>query len=466
MKHFSSILSALACSLLLLTASCNEPTILGSDLVAEDSADIHATDTFGIVATTFFKDPPLTYIPGTTPYFTSHICGHLESNVFGSEDASIYQQYVSYYTSSSSTFGFDDLQTVDSVLLTIYLDSLAVYGDTLAPFALDVYRVTEDMPYATKQYATQDYATDLTPLGSLAGFLPRPRTVYKAQASSTDTTKVSKRYPMVIRLDKALGYELLGYDSLAYSSGTKFIEKFKGIHIAPRNSNKAILGLQTASSNLSIYYTAAPDSNKVWSLIPFSSGVSLGHYEHDYTNAVVDDFVGDASKGDSLLFLQAMQGTQVLLNFPSLRSLGDVAINRAEVDVTVAIPLSDTTFLPKQLVCGYYDDEGVFVRLAESQYAFPVGNSTYGPYVFGGVPEDKTEDGMKLKTYRLNIASHMQNLLEDTAAKPIYIQIVSPRTNTAFDYTTQNCASKVVFYGPKHSKYPMKLHLAYTRIHR
>ena len=92
------------------------------------------------------------------------------------------------------------------------------------------------------------------------------------------------------------------------------------------------------------------------------------------------------------------------------------------------------------------DDDGRFLALNDAL----IGGGNFG----GRLTEESGNNGEMIQTYTMNISSYFQEILDEVKDPVIYLR----------SFPKQEQGSRVVIYGPGHSKYPMKLSLAYTKL--
>ncbi len=451
-------LAAIAAVALLLGA-CNDPTDLGADLISDQFSDIQFTDTVSIRTVTIPQDSIFTYTNIVAAQQASYPIGALNDPIFGRSEASLYVDYRLSVTSAITEIDFDGF-TIDSLVLGLALDSTRIYGDTLQPQTFRIYRLLENMDNTERYYSDQTFMTEATPVGEATDVYIRPRTdteIIEVRGDDNDTTY----FPQVrIRLDDALGAELLNLDpvlgdSIPYSNSETFQEYFKGLHIVPDPGNTVVAGFNQASTftYLKMYYSNQ-DTALNYTFVVNDLSTRVGNFAHDYTGAEVEPFINDATQGDSLIFVQGLSGLNVRMDFPYIEDFTDrVVVNRAELEFTYAyIPGDDTiTFAaPDRIVLTTLEESsGDFFFIEDVNSGGTVGDLD----VFGGSPVDEDDNGVFVKKYRMNISNFLQDIIDNPEDNnEIYLQV----------FLKNQYASRGILYGPGHSVYPAKLHLSYT----
>ena len=157
------------------------------------------------------------------------------------------------------------------------------------------------------------------------------------------------------------------------------------------------------------------------------------------------------------MFIQGMAGTNVKIEFPYLKNLGKVVINKAELELTVAADSKTETFPPiNQLLLRTAQFSAILDVRYDSN--FGEGATAARPKeqltTAGGTLREETVAGTKVKKYYFNLSSHLQQMLDGKQGSTIYIT----------PHFKEEKASRVVLYGPKNSKYRAKLNLHYTKL--
>lgn len=444
--------------------ACNDPSNIGSELVAGDFSDIKFTDTITVTTLTTAQDSIFTYTNNIASQPGSYLCGNINEPVFGSYKASIYLDFLLNSTSVVAGDRFEGT-TFDSLVLSLAYDSLRTYGDTLIPQTLEVYRLTELMDNDVEYYySNQSFTTESTPIGTKADFLPMPTS--KVTSIVSDDTTIYAPH-IRIPLSEDLATELMGYDSLTYANAENFQDAFNGVKIASTVDNANILGLnlQSALSYMRLYYKKDTTQFTFTYTIEGLS-VKYNEFEHDYAGSVIEPFIGNQEMSDSLVFCQGMSGTNVKIDFPYIHTLEDVIVNKADLEFTMAyIPGDDTVSYdpPVRVVLAYLSDDGNYYFIDDVSTAAATGDIN----AFGGSPTEVDDNGVFVQKYKMNISNYLQDIIDCTNADGLETACLD---NTAIDnslymqiYLKNQYASRGVMYGAGHSQYPVKLNLIYTQ---
>ena len=144
--------------------SCNDPTIIGTDVISSDQADVRIMDTLTIRATTVKEDSIQTY--KSLSQFSRYLVGNFNDPLFGNTKATIFSQFRLapgfQYTATDSTFfnnnNIENMNTVlDSVILVLEYDSSGFFGNRLSPQNIEIYEIAEPMDNNATYYSNQEF---------------------------------------------------------------------------------------------------------------------------------------------------------------------------------------------------------------------------------------------------------------------------------------------------------------------
>lgn len=307
--------------------SCKkEPDLLGLDLIPENELLNHdIVDTITIIARTE-KDTLMTRNSATS------LLGSIDDPVFGKTNASFYAQYL--LPVANYEFGTDPI--ADSIFLTLPYKGL--YGDEDATLTVKIYEVTDTISHYVNyfQYSTLPVGTEL--IGE-ATFIPNT-----TDSIYIDTVKTVPMMRIPLSLDFANRLMNPPTDT-TYKNNSNFVKTYKGLFFvtedanAPGSGSIMYLNLASEYSKIHLYYRYTSDSvdqDTTKFMYSFSAASArFNHFEHfDYSGAdpmLLDQFAGNTQSASDKLFLQAMGGTKLLLEFPYLDKLAgkNLAIHEA-----------------------------------------------------------------------------------------------------------------------------------------
>ena len=456
MKQKLPALVGILLAAMALWAGCKKPSALGAELLDESGYDNFVfTDTVQVRCTIEREDSSLTSDRNSTAeYF---LCGELTDPEFGKSASDIFAVMIGENLNPN----FDTAtQTFDSIVLYLRYASAGIYGDTLSTTqTLKVLRV-DDSKYI--QYNKDYYSNNSLPateeLGSVT-FLPRPNT--------RDSLFEGIKGPFIrIALKPEFGQELFNLDSASYSVDSLFFKKLRGLKIESSSGGTtpgAMLAFNLNDNSLSrmrLYYHQ--DTIKKDFDYFFEGANKFTHFEHNHQGSPAGQLIGQSYAEDKI-YAQGMQGLRVKVEFPTAQYLNNIAVNRAQLVLTVAAddnnaflkPASQLFFTQLQS-----DTSGKtsFVLTSDVLYSFGP-NLTGGFLNFGGTPKKEVDNGTTVTRYRLTLSELFQHMVDDdnsvdTKNRTVYMGVY-PRSRTA---------GRVLLFGPKSLSFPAKLELTYTKV--
>jgi len=443
--------------------SCSDPALIGSELLAEDQANLQFSSDIPIQAKSFNGIPLQTYSPFAALQLTRHLFGNFEDPLMGITEASIYTQ-IALGTQSPPEF---TIRSFDSIVLSLAYDTLGGYGNINEEYGLEIFQLTEDMSNIEDYFSDQTFLTSDTAIGSL-NFIPAfdQRVIIKEYTTNTvDGDTLSTDPHVRIHLNTDALTSIFG-DTSIYQDNVTFQEVFKGIHIRPTTTtNSGLLSFDFSNtiSRISLYYKSGSELQEFQ--LDFNAGnARVLNLAKNQEGAFVEPFLSGAS--DSLLFLQGMAGPNTEITFPDLADFENIVVNKAELELTVAtFEGNNTTLYPltQQLIASQLDnsDGEILSDVRSALFA----NAPIVTEIFGGIPVVETEDGVTLTKYKINVSGFFQQIVEGTSVNGFNLSSGVEQTSFYFQLPPKpSDPSRVVFYGPNHPTHPLKLNLTYTQL--
>ena len=153
--------------------------------------------------------------------------------------------------------------------------------------------------------------------------------------------------------------------------------------------------------------------------------------------------------------MQGLSGPNIEIEIPYTSTLRDqTIINKAALVFTIASNVDDPNFPPiDQIILTQRNDNGTLVVISDVFLSLSRDDLS----LFGGqVEETMTASGEMVRTYTLNISSHFQEMVEGRVDNTLVLRV----------FPKQERGSRVILYGPNHSRYPAKLNLTYTNLNQ
>ncbi len=427
--------------------ACNDPTIIGSELLDEDQFDLGYTDTVTLKAYTVQEDSILTYSPTFSEQLSNYMVGKIEDPVFGTCFASLVAQFrLLQGQDPSPPF---ELGELDSIVLILPWNPDGVFGDTNQVYSFQVFELAEALDNQKTYYSNEAFPDKGILIGQ-TDLIPRPLDSVSFIPPDVKPGDPIKIVPQLrIRLDDAFAQSFFQTDSMNFESDSAFLAFFHGLVLRAEVPNPGMVGfnLQNVFGGLTVYYHQ--DTNFYQYTFPIDdNSVKAVRFEHDYSNSEVAAFLNDPSLGDSLLFLQGMSGVNAVVEIPHVESLQDLIINKAEL-VAQIVDASGSPFIapPDQLVVRELKDDGTIEDIDDFLISDRVtsGNQSFS-LLFGG-------DLLENDTYRMNISGHLQKMIAGEVSNKLLITV----------FAKAEKGMHAVIGGPGHSLRPLKLELRFTR---
>ncbi len=418
MRRFHLITTIIFISLITLVWSCKkEPDLLGLDLIPEDELLNHdIIDTITIIARTE-RDTLFTRNTSTS------LLGSINDESFGKTSASIYTQF----RLPTTNYKFGKNPIADSIFIT--LPYKGIYGDKTTPQTVKIYEVTDTLSHYVNyfQYSTLPVGSEL--IGE-ATFVPN-----LSDSLMIDSVKTLPMMRIPLSLDFANRLMDTAYTA-AYANDTSFVKVFKGLYFvtedaeSPGTGSIMYLNLTSEFSRIHLYYRYTADSNKQDTtkfMYVFSAACArFNHFEHfDYQGAdpmLLDQFAGNTQSSSEKLFLQAMSGTRLRLEFPYLDKLAgkNLAIHEAallfepisdEHNISPSV-LSIKEIIPRSLV----DTTTAGANLSNIVYRALADEEEGSTHILGNLVNDK---------YKFRITRYVQDriLYPENPVYPLSIYI-------------------------------------------
>ncbi len=441
--------------LALLIAACNNSSIIGEQLLSDEKLDLSYKNNFSIGASTILTDVPISYTftrsnLGETNLITPEtgMIGDLNDPKFGKIKCSLYNKII--YNPNLAIPIFKSV-SLDSAVLVIAYDTIGNYGVKGAVHNLIVEEIGEDYESNDTVYTNQKLSTKRI-IGQKT-FVPNNKDSISI-INHTDSTKQKLPAQIRVRIDYDWAKEL--YTNAVIKDGPtddangKLYSIFKGIKISSTTDGKSLLGINLSSqsinssgiSRLTFYFSDITKKKLEYSF--YYSSFKFNSFEIDRQGSLVEQYIDQPEKSDSILFLQSLDGPGFYLELKDLSLLKDKIINHASIEMTVADINNEYRPVAQLIASKKENGKYVIIRdvadLVAQGYPLALG--------FGGLLS-----GTTVQSYSINITKHLKELVEkDELDRKIYI--------TANNRSIR--PNRTVLFGPKHSQYPIKLKVVFA----
>lgn len=484
-KYNLNVLSSfIAFALIISFGSCkkiNESTQIGDDLIPPvDNVNTFEKSFATITDNKLFNDT------AEFGFLDIAAVGELNDPEFGSTKATAYFDISSPSYGVYPFFANPDSVTIDSVILS--LSYRGAYGDT---FSTQTIKVHELAPFSTfNDSSFYRYTADpsgfvtVSELGTKTYSLLNLKDTQVA-VRPRDTVRVAN----VIRipLSNSIGHRLKSYDTTnAYKSDSAFKTRFKGFALDVTGGN-ALTYLDfndQEKTRLIVYYRSQRNGIKDTTsaifyhrnFIPVTVTKSPANFINGQANLIQRTPSGNylattsnASIEEPLLYIQSTPGSYATVKIPSLDTLSNKIVYRAELIVSKVSSVSDIIFTPPlSLFLDKINSTG------DTAYVFHkdmLDNNGDVDFVkFGG---SLRTDG----TYRFNVTRHVQDII--TRKQPnytlrvyapqrpvLYVPERNPAITTVISVNSRVANGRVVVAGGNHPDpaLQMKLRIIYANI--
>ncbi len=416
--HFSR-LNLLIYSIFILgwgLSSCSNPTEIGSSILANETVNLEFTDTLTIEMSTQRSDSALVY---SLSSLATYFCGQLNDPVFGKTESLIYAQARPDFFVPN----FPQLGGVDSFILVLVYDTANTYADINAPFTLEVNRLSESISGNSFYYSDTSFAAEAGLL-AVKEFTPNfDSTIFIDFPSEIDIPiRDTSFFPHLrIPMPQELINEFVLYDSLTIANDSAFVEAFKGLELKGTGNTNAILGFDLADvrSGLFMYYTL--DTIQRQYQFNLLQGIKTMNYRHDYSGTQVEEALESLEEEREFAYVQGLAGTEIRIQFPGIQELGNIVVNKAELEITLGAPENDqlSLFSPApQLILNALEEDGSLSFIPDVELGIVSGRLDI---IFGGGYE---EEGQR---YVMDISNHFQRMVEGEVTNELALTVF-PRT--------------------------------------
>lgn len=424
-------------------AACSKSTIVGSEILSDDFVDVHYTDTFKIKTLNVDGDSARIY-PASNSLF---LLGSVDDPVFGKSTTEAYTQL-------RRLFDISELENIslDSVVLSMGINTYAFWGDTMADQSIEIYELNESLIDYDSIYSTQQFEKGMY----LGGKTYNPYLVDTAAVIFRGDTFY---YPNIcrIQLDQSFGEKLLG-DTLALQSDTLIQELTNGLVIKSTSSTSSVFGVSNSiylddyTNKVILYYTQDDT-------VSYSYALTLGgkrglYIENNRSGTLLEDYIGNEPGSDSLLFLTGMLNSNVEVQIPDLDYLNDEdkMINYAELEFYINKSVWNSPYeLVDQIYAYNVSQDGDISYVYDLSISLLQSVTTYFD---GTIEEVELEDGSSVMKYNINLTNEIKKRIRENDMGTLI---------SLAPYLSADRAYRSVLYGPGSSVYPAKLKITYTQ---
>jgi len=437
-----------------IISSCQDEILVGGTLLDDEKLNIGEISSFNLSTQVVPGERIITHQSNIDS--RTYILGQLEDPIFGKISAELFMKFKTQSTTKPN-YHLEEKLRFDSLVLVLQYDTLGTYGNAKSAQSIKVFQLEDAFNEKDTFYSDTQIRYFPTEIGK-AEKIVSPKDSVKIINHLTGK-QVTQAPQLRIRLNDSFGEALINNEG-AGKNDTLLGEFLKGVYITSTslnnepftyglNLNDAALIAQTSINKLIMYYTVKDTTEKTYEYIINSA--TINRFVHDRTGSQISNFITNPELADSITFMQGIGNVKTVVKFNDLSTLDTVLINKAELEITVAeIPGQNGTYsIPKQIFAIRKNSDGKFVFIDD--IAQPLSGGVSYVTSFGGAPFTSGS----LRKYKINITNHIKNAVKDKSLNSdIYLSVPTEAENP----------SRAIFYGAKHSQYPVKLKVTYTKI--
>ena len=428
--------------------SCNTFEDFGADQLSNEWINAKGIDTFNFSVIPFQQDSVVSAYSGIPSTF---LLGNISEPILGKMEAGFCTQ-LRFVPEKERLFLKN---TIDSIVLSLRYDTSEFYGNYKTPMTVEVYPLTTQLSIGTRYYSKDKFQYGTTKLGSLDQFVPNLDSV----KITTNKIEYSFAPQMRIPIDTGLFMNILRTaPDTVFTAIDSFLNYFPGLAIVAKQANSLVSVFPASSdSRLTIYYKG--DTSQLQFTFTMSSSAAKAPFMSvDPVGTPCQDFISKSLSGDSLIFIQGLNGTDARITMPYDSNWSNRLINYAVLEFYVAKLPGDQLdiyapcdiLFPQDLSSGKPVNTRDFeIARNASQDLLDLNRYTQ---VIGGDPVLVQVNGQDVYRYKMNITAHFKQLQKTKKSLDL---LLSPLFKT-------ESANRVVLYGNKHSQYRAKLNVIYS----
>ncbi len=430
----------------LVAAACSKSTLVGSELLENERADVQYVDSLDLRFTTVVDDSVQTFPASLDRRRENYLLGQISDPVFGTSASEIYMHIGLGFSSNPLNLLSGE---IDSVVLYMEYDTNGLYGEQGVPVSIEVRQMLESMDIDENYFANQSFEVDQAgPLGVLEHFVPQP--FDSVLVTTPDDTTLQLPH-LRIPLDPGFLDAILT-DTVNLQNQDSLNAVFNGLNIRMSQPANTMLSFNLKGySGVTVFYRIDGERTAQYDFEFGFTTVTTMHQEHNYTGSFVEPFIENQELGDSLFFVQSMIGLNAHMNIDHASSLGNVLINHATIEMYgVQLDFDDGELYPPidQMVTLDVNDDGEVVY--STDVVLPL-SADLLVEIFGGNAGAPLAENPRIRKYEMTVTSQVQDIFKGKNDRIVFASFLKT-----------NRANRVVFLGPSNREYPPRLKLAYT----
>ncbi len=442
------------CSLLQFT-SCDEPTLVGKDLIPDDDALVLDSLQFDNFSINMFRDDSI-----LNSSVSNFWLGKSQLPGVGESVANFYSEF--FFGGNMNRL---ENAVFDSIVL--YLRNTGFEGDSTVAQTINIYKLTDSLRSETEGYY---YLKDSIPYGDLIGTITDA--VYSSDSVFVNGVRTSSH--LKATMDFQFGQDLFTQlnDSIL-TTNKEFQEYFPGIAFRANESNTGAGWFQMMANSTSpdlsgfqLFYHNDEDTSYIrFPLSPifdyidsentyYPGSQNINQVVTSYSNAtILDQLNQSVSGGNEVNYLQSGNGVYLEIDFQELLTelQDDEVVNFAEFKLKPSFDqLADTIYLPQSIILG----DG-FVENSNGEKTGAI-LGIDGSNVSGTPTNGRIYDGTNIAylqklgegdyQYRFQMPSTLQSMHQGIISPKLYLLSSNRATKfTYFKFNKTDLSMKVIY---------------------
>lgn len=433
----------------LVITSCSDSSTIGADILDDEKINVTYKDDFELSSKTLAGESFVIDINANKGLYDYYLVGQVDDPIFGKYGGDM---YFSFFPTSSEVSILDGA-SLDSVVLSMVYDSLGMIGDTSVAIDFELKVLEESILEYDTVRIEKEFMLSSETVGS-ATTTARPRTKVKIFDPLVDSV-VTSSPQLRIKLSEAFSNKLF-MDTTVIKNDTLMNKNYFGFNLSVANMPNRLVSFNPRNENSRIlmYYTDKEGKKR-----RFSFGLRskiFQHIDQDVAGSKVENAINTPTTGDDLVYIQGLKGTDIEVQLPDLSEYKKELINLAYLEMTYAedavTELHHNSFSPiNQLFISTKNDKGDLVYISDIT-KHGATDLAKGLSYHEGTIREETVDGEKIRKVRFVITDYIKDIIDGDAPNTC---IVRPRQRA-------QSGKSSIFYGAKHSKYPIKLKITST----
>ena len=384
----------LICLSLLALAYCRKPSTIGAEILDPGEVFGISVDTFTLGVRTELDDY------GITSSLNKYHLGQIIDSNFGTTSAGIFTQI----KLGSGNLSLGDNPRLDSVVLTLRYADTTVHGNRNSPLTISVHALTEPMPSGNIFYR-DFFPHHPETIGRLAEFVPSTR-------DSVEIGGLVRPAHVRIRLHPEFEQALFAQNGQSgFVDDEGFLAFLPGIYIKaesvqqPGDASLVSFNLLSSLTAMTMYYSNDADTGISHNFQINSTCAFSNHYVHQYDGHPAIADLDQVNPKAGIHYLQGLSGLRLRVTLPDITALGAIAVNHAELTLTVIRPGSPAgVAIPAGLRVSAFVHKDTLAATSDDLIAQIAPNS----YTVGGLLGIENIGGTTYERYRINMAHHFQ----------------------------------------------------------